>query len=173
MTTQLREKPAEPAAERQIVALHLGEETYGVDIAAIHTVITPQAITPVPRTPDFIAGVMNLRGRIIPVMDLRKRFGLPTAAEQASQRIVIVETAGLTAGFIVDAVSEVLRLPQSAIDPPSSLFASAAASCLLGIGRIPAERAGEERLILLLDVQQTLAATQDDADTLLSLQRAV
>ena len=177
MATELLEKPGAVGAERQIVALHLGDEIYGVDIAAIHTVITPQAITPVPRTSPFVAGVMNLRGRIVPVIDLRKRFGLPVGTgEQNGRRIVIVETEGLTAGLIVDAVSEVLRLPESAIDPPSSLVASADMACLLGIGRIPggrrAEDSGDERLILLLDVYRTLVTTPEEADALHGLQRA-
>ena len=171
MATQLQEKPGTAEAERQIVALHLGEELYGVDIAAIHTVITPQAITPVPRTPKFIAGVMNLRGRIVPVLDLRRRFGLPETTSKG-QRIVIVDVEGLMAGLIVDAVSEVLRLPANAIDPPSRLVASAEADCILGIGRIPAEKEGEERLIILLDVYRTLVATPADDEALRGLQAA-
>lgn len=177
MAAQLQDRPIAGGAERQIVALHLGDEVYGVDIATIHTVITPQAITAVPRTPAFVAGVMNLRGRIVPVVDLRKRFGLPDASgDQKGRRIVIVETEGLTAGLIVDAVSEVLRLPESAIDPPSSLVASADMACILGIGRIPGGRRADdtrsERLILLLDVYQTLVTTPEEADALHGLQRA-
>ena len=170
MATHMLDKPGAAETERQIVALHLGEELYGVDIAAIHTVITPQAITHVPRTPDFVAGVMNLRGRIVPVIDLRRRFGLPETTGKG-QRIVIVDVDGLTAGLIVDAVSEVLRLPTSAIDPPSRLVASAEADCILGIGRIPTEE-GEERLIILLDVYRTLVATPADDETLRVLQAA-
>ena len=169
MATEPLEKTA--AAVRQIVALHLGEELYGVDIAAIHTVITPQAITPVPRTPDFIAGVMNLRGRIVPVIDLRRRFGLPETTGRG-QRIVIVDVEGLTAGLIVDGVSEVLRLREDAIDSPSRLVASAESECLLGIGRIPAGSEGEERLIILLDVYRTLVTTPAEADALHGLQAA-
>ena len=153
MTTEQKEETTE--TERQIVVLHLGEELYGVDIAAIYTVITPHAITPVPRTPDFIAGVMNLRGRIVPVIDLRRRFGLP-ATEGQGRRIVIVDVEGLTAGLIVDDVTEVLRLPDAAVDAPSRLVASAESDCILGVGRIPAAGEGEERLIILLDVYRTL-----------------
>lgn len=158
--------------ELQLVALHLGGETYGVDIAHIHTVIMPQTITPVPKAPSFVQGVMNLRGRIVPVVDLRKRFGLaPLGEDPASQkgvRIVIVDGGkdGLSAGLIVDAVSEVLRVPLSAIDPPSALVSTAnGADCVSGIGRIPSgegRRVGDpsgvatERLILLLDVFKTL-----------------
>ena len=155
--------------ERQVVALHLGDEIYGVDIACIHTVLTPQPITVVPNVPAYVRGVMNLRGRILPVLDLRTRFGLPPRAseKQKSARIVIVEAAGLTAGLIVDSVSEVLRLPASAVEPPSALLASADLRCLVGIGRVPGERKqggeeGSERLILLLDIPETLALAASD-----------
>ncbi len=152
--------------ERQVVALHLGDEIYGVDIASIHTVLTPQPITPIPNVSPDIKGVMNLRGRILPVLDLRARFGLPPLPEdrQKSTRIVIVEDAGLTAGLVVDSVSEVLRLPAGSVEPPSALLGSADLRCLAGIGRVPAgrrkedDKPGQERLLLLLDVPQTLKA---------------
>lgn len=188
MSTQLMDKTdavgtgrdggqMDPSAERQLVALHLADEVYGVDIACIHTVITPQAITAVPRTPRFVEGVMNLRGRILPVIDLRKRFGLaPLAPEkQKAVRIVIVDVQGLTAGLIVDAVSEVLRLPQASIEPTSRLVASVETECITGIGRIPISRdkeAAGERLILLLDVYKTLTTSPQDADILKQLQKA-
>jgi len=151
-------------AERQVVALHLGDEIYGVDIASIHTVLTPQPITSIPNVSPDIKGVMNLRGRILPVLDLRARFGLAPlpADEQKSARIVIVEDAGLTAGIIVDSVSEVLWLPAGAVEPPSALLGSAEGRCLTGIGRVPGGRrrndgkADGERLLLLLDIPQTL-----------------
>jgi purine-binding chemotaxis protein CheW len=152
------------AAERQIVVLHLADEMYGVDIDAIHTVITPQAITAVPKSPDFVKGVINLRGRVLPVIDLRTRFGLPPLSEERSRnvRIVIVQTAGLHAGLIVDGVSEVLRLPLASIDPPSQLIASAESDCITGIGRIAGDGA-DERLIILLDVAKTLTGRGLDA----------
>jgi len=175
MSTALLEKPdgatTNPGeAERQVVALHLGEEIYGVDIACIHTVLTPQPITLIPNVPAYVRGVMNLRGRILPVLDLRTRFGLPALAEdkQKSARIVIIEAAGLTAGLIVDSVSEVLRLPASAVEPPSALLASADLRCLTGIGRVPGNRRkqdskkDEDRLILLLDIPETLALAASD-----------
>ncbi len=170
MSTALLDKPnsaANSGAERQVVALHLGGEIYGVDIACIHTVLTPQPITPVPNVSADIKGVMNLRGRILPVLDLRTRFGMPPLAadKQKSARIVIVEADGMTAGLIVDSVSEVLRLPAGAVEPPSALLGSADLRCLTGIGRVPGGRRQSdgkedaERLILLLDIPQTLIFT--------------
>ena len=185
MSTNVMERPVSAEedidSERQLVALHLGDEIYGIDIACIHTVITPQTITCVPRAPRFVKGVMNLRGRILPVIDLRARFGLPPLSEeqQKNVRIVIVDVQGLTAGLIVDAVSEVLRLPASSIDSPSRLVASAETECIIGIGRIPGDRQSkdkskqtEDRLIILLDVYKTLTTDPTDADALRQLQIA-
>lgn len=171
MTATLLDRPvgetADAGAERQVVALHLGDEVYGVDIARVHTVLTPQPITSLPNVPAAIKGVMNLRGRILPVLDLRTRFGLaPLPAEgQKSARIVIVEAEGLTAGLIVDSVSEVLRLPAGAVEPPSALLGAAEGRCLTGIGRAPGKPGteGEERLLLLLDIAQTLLPIETDA----------
>ncbi len=154
------------AVDRQIVALHLGEEIYGVDIASIHTVLTPQPVTAVPNVPGYVRGVINLRGRILPVLDLRTRFGLPPLESDRRKlsRIVIVEAGGLTAGLIVDAVSEVLKISPDAIEPPSALLGSADRRCLTGIGRVPGSRRKEDdkkdagRLILLLDIVETLTS---------------
>ena len=170
MSAAVLEKPGGAAApgtaERQVVALHLGEEIYGVNIASIHTVLTPQPITAVPNVPGYVRGVMNLRGRILPVLDLRTRFGLPPleADRQKLSRIVIVEAGGLTAGLIVDAVSEVLKISSEDIEPPSALLGSADLRCLTGIGRVPGNRRKEDdkkdegRLILLLDIVETLTS---------------
>ena len=170
MSAAVLEKPGGAAApgtaERQVVALHLGEEIYGVGIASIHTVLTPQPITAVPNVPGYVRGVMNLRGRILPVLDLRTRFGLPPleADRQKLSRIVIVEAGGLTAGLIVDAVSEVLKISSEDIEPPSALLGSADLRCLTGIGRVPGNRRKEDdkkdegRLILLLDIVETLTS---------------
>lgn len=150
--------------ERQVVALHLGDEIYGVDIACVNTVLTPQPITPVPNVPEHVQGVMNLRGRILPVIDLRTRFGLPalSSEKQKSSRIVIMDVEGVTAGLIVDSVSEVLRLPTASIEPSAGLLNAADPGCLSGIGRVPGgrrksdDKAEGDQLILLLDVAQVL-----------------
>lgn len=177
MATDLLENPdVSREIERQIVALHLGGEVYGVDIAHIHTIITPQPITHVPKAPAFVRGVMNLRGRIIPVIDLRERFGLEPIAEdlKKAMRIVIVDVQGIVAGLIVDAVSEVLRLSSSAIDPPSQLVTSLETECITGIGRISGggENGANDRLIILLDVYKTLTTCSGDADALAKMQKA-
>jgi len=162
------------SADRQIVALHLGEEVYGIDISIIHTVIVPQTITEVPKTPKFVKGVINLRGRILPVIDLRSRFDLPSLSEdkKSAVRIVIVDTDGLTAGLIVDAVSEVLRLPENLIEPVSGMIVCKGSDFLTGIGRIPSGEKGQEQLILLMDVTKALTVAPEDLTKLKKLQKA-
>lgn len=170
MSVAVLEKPEtqNTPADRQYIAMRVTDEVYGLDIAVVHTVITPQAITHVPKAPPFIKGVINLRGRILPVVDLRARFGLPPLApeQERHSRIVVIETDGLSAGLIVDGVSEVLRLSSSAIDPPSHLVSAAGTECIVGIGRIPAGSSapdGEERLMILLDVFKTVAPARQEA----------
>jgi purine-binding chemotaxis protein CheW len=147
-------------AEIQLVAMRVDDEMFGIDIANINTVITPQPITPVPQTPNFVKGVMNLRGRILPVLDLRTRFSLPDAKEDMEAgRIVIVEVDNFSAGLIVDEVSEVLRIPESSIEPPSTLLRSIEKEMITGIGRVQLNRRGKEPsdgFILLLDVRRVL-----------------
>jgi purine-binding chemotaxis protein CheW len=116
-----------------------------------------------------VAGVINLRGRVLPVVDLRARFGLPAraAADRHKSRIVVIETGGMSTDLIVDGVSEVLRLPVSAISPPSHLVASSGNDCLAGICRLPGGRREgddeDERLILLLGVARLARAEELDA----------
>ena len=170
MPAAVLERPEAPsaAAERLFIAMTVAGEVYGLDIAVVHTVITPQAITHVPKAPPFVKGVINLRGRILPVIDLRARFNLPPLAPEGERhaRIVVVEADGLSAGIIVDSVSEVLRLTPDAIDPPSHLVSAAGTECIVGIGRVPSvpstPEAGE-RLIILLDVFKTVAPRVSDA----------
>lgn len=175
--TQEKTQPNEHTGDRQIVALNLGDEVYGIDIAIIHTVIMPQSVTAVPKTPKYVKGVMNLRGRILPIIDLRTRFDLPPlkAEEQKSVRVVIVDVEGISAGLIVDAVSEVLTLPSESIEPQSGLIASKESEFITGIGRIQRANAkGEEedQLIMLLDVLEALTATTQDLNKIKKLQQA-
>jgi len=110
--------------ELQLVAFQLAQEVYGVDIAQVQEIIRMQPITKVPGAPDFVEGVINLRGRVIPVIDLRKRFRLPKGEETKSTRIIVVDVPPHTVGMIVDSVDEVLRLSEDKIEPPSPLIAS-------------------------------------------------
>lgn len=139
------------AAEEQLVVFQLSNETYGIEISAVHEIIRMQSITKVPRTPSFVEGVINLRGRIVPVIDLHKRFELPLEEETVHSRIIVVEVKGVTVGMIVDSVSEVLRIPQSSIDPPPpAITGGIETEYLRGVGK------WKENLIILLNLERVL-----------------
>jgi purine-binding chemotaxis protein CheW len=137
--------------ERQLVVFQLGAELYGVEIAGVHEIIRLQAITRVPRAPAFVEGIINLRGKVIPVVDLRRRFGLPAATHTRASRIVVVEIGDQVVGIIVDAVIEVLRVNAATVEPPSPVVAGLDAEYLRGIAKLP------ERLVMLLNLDRVLA----------------
>ena len=137
--------------ERQLVVFDLADEAYGVNIGSVREIIRMQEITKVPRTPDYVEGVINLRGKVIPVIDMRKRFGFPAAERTKDTRIVVIDIGGADIGAVVDAVTEVLRLGSDSVEPPSAVIASTDSDYLLGIAKL------ETRLIILLDLQKALA----------------
>jgi len=137
--------------ENQLVVFKLADENYGVSIASVESIIKLQAITKVPHAPKFVEGVTNLRGTVIPVMDLRKRFGLPYSKDTNETRIVVVELNGLMVGMIVDAVTEVLRVSEEAIEPPSALVATLDAAFITGIAKVG------QRLVIFLDLTKVLS----------------
>lgn len=137
--------------ERQLVVFDLANESYGVDIRAVQGIIRMQTITRMPKTPDFVEGVINLRGKVIPVVDMRKRFDLIVKEETGDSRIVVVDIGGQEVGMIVDAVTEVLRISADSIEPPSSVITGADSAYLMGIAKV------EERLIILLDLEMVLS----------------
>ena len=143
-------------AEKQLVVFDLASESYGVDIDAVREIIRMQEITRVPRTPEFVEGVINLRGKVIPVVDLRKRFGLAVGEENKDNRIVVVDIGGQDIGVVVDAVTEVLRIPASAIEPPSSVITSADSAYLLGIVKLA------DKMIILLELESVLSEKEKD-----------
>ena len=130
--------------EQQLVVFDLGSEAYGVDIGAVREIIRMQEITSLPRTPEYVEGVINLRGKVTPVIDLCKRFGLEVVERTKDNRIVVV-----------DAVTEVLRIPAESVEPPSSLVTTADSDYITGIVKL------EERLIILLDLERVLASDED------------
>ncbi len=136
--------------EEQLVVFTLGEESYGVDIEVVNTIIRLPDITHVPQTPAFVEGVINLRGAIVPVIDLRRRFELPVTDATKSTRVVVVEQQGMLVGMIVDAVTETLRLPAENIEPLSALVVSIDTQYLRGVGKLG------DRLIILLSLDRIL-----------------
>jgi len=137
--------------ERQLVVFQLGAELYGVEISRVHEIIRLQSVTKVPRAPVFVEGVINLRGKVIPVVDLRRRFGLPTADHTRASRIVVVELGDQVVGIVVDGVSEVLRVNTATVEPPSPVVAGVDSEYLHGIAKL------SDRLVILLDLDRILA----------------
>lgn len=145
--------------DEKVVIFELAGESYGVNVTQVQSIIPMQNIVTVPGTPTFVRGVINLRGAVIPVVDLSTRFGLSFAANAKKQVIVITEMDSLQIGLIVDRVTEVATLTNTAIEPPSPLLSSIDNTYLRGIGKIK-----EEPTILLdlcrifsLQERQTLA----------------
>lgn len=141
----------------QLVVFDLAHEFYGVDIGAVNTIIRMQEITRIPRTPEFVEGVINLRGSIVPVIDLRKRFGLPVGDATKSSRIVVVEAGGQMIGMVVDAVAETLRLSADMIEPPSPVVVNVDSAYVRGVGK------QENRLVILIDLEKVLTEKELDA----------
>ncbi len=138
--------------ETHIVGFRVGRETYGVPITSLREIVRVPEITTVPDAPDYLEGVINLRGRIISVVDLRKRFGQPAAAIERHSRILIVEHRGRLAGMIVDSASEVLKIPESDIEAAPAMMREGGLDCVTSLGKY------QGRLILLLEIEKVLAA---------------
>jgi purine-binding chemotaxis protein CheW len=136
--------------EQQMVLFELGNETYGLDIAAVHEIIRMQPITKVPKAPKYVEGVINLRGKVIPVIDLGKRFGLEKTERAKNNRIVVVNILNTTLGIIVDAVTEVLRIPTDSIEPVSDVVTSGHSEYLMGIAKLT------DKMVILLALEKLL-----------------
>jgi purine-binding chemotaxis protein CheW len=141
----------------QLVGFRLAEEEYAVEITKVQEIILPGEITRVPRTPDYIKGLINLRSEVIPVVDLRCRFGLPAQEATEETRIMVINVHGKTLGMIVDAVSEVLRVPQDqVVSPPPAVMASDR-EYLAGLVQL------DDRLLILVDIDEVLGTEEEDA----------
>ena len=137
-------------ATLHVVTFSLDEEEYGVDIGSVQEIIRVGQITAVPNAPDFVKGVINLRGRVIPVLSLRKRLELPEESLTKNSRIMIVESGAKVLGLLVDGVSQVIRIPVASVDtPPGEVEGTKA--FVKGIGKI------DSRLIMLMELDKVLA----------------
>lgn len=136
--------------ELQIVGFRVGQQSFGVPISVIHEIVRVPEITAVPDSPDFVEGVINLRGKIVPVVDLRKRFGEKTITRTKTNRILVSESEGKLVGLMVDAASEVLKISESEIDPPPQVLDHGALNYVTGLGKL------HGRLMILIDLNKTL-----------------
>jgi len=130
--------------EFQVVVCQLRQESYGLDISSVYEIIRFQECTAVPASPPFIDGVINLRGRIIPVMDMASRFGQSRSQATKSTRIIVAGTNGMRVGLVVDAVTEVLMVSEDAVEPTPEVASGYDAAYIRGIAKL-----GEELVILL------------------------
>lgn len=137
--------------ELHIVGFNLGRETYGIPITALHEIVRVPEITAVPDAPEYLEGVINLRGKIVSVVDLRKRFGKPATALNRHSRILVVGHAGRLQGMIVDSASEVIKIPESDVESAPAIAQESGLDCVTGLGKY------KGRLIILLDVDRVLA----------------
>jgi purine-binding chemotaxis protein CheW len=122
----------------------------------VQEIIRMMDITKVPRAPDFVEGVINLRGKVIPIIDLRKRFGLSTRDHDKHTRIIVIEINNMIVGFVVDSVSEVLRIPASTVEPPPPVVSGLESEYISGVGKL------EDRLLILLDLNKLLSGEERD-----------
>lgn len=136
--------------ELQVVGFRIGRETFGVPISLVREIVRVPSITSVPNAPDYIEGVINLRGRIIPVVDLRKRFHEIVGEPSKKNRIVVVELENRLIGLMVNSASEVLRIPPSEIEAPQDVFQEGELNYITGVGKL------RGRLIILLDLNKIL-----------------
>jgi purine-binding chemotaxis protein CheW len=131
----------------QLVSFQLGHEIFAIDILGVQEIIRMAEITHVPNAPHYVDGVVNLRGKVIPIINLRARFGLSASEHTKDTRIVVVEVSRMILGFIVDSVEEVLRLPEGCIEPLPSTGRGGGDDCHKGVGRL------NGNLIMLLDLE--------------------
>jgi purine-binding chemotaxis protein CheW len=148
--------------ENQLVVFELANEHYGVDIAAVEGIIKMQQITVVPHAPSFVEGVTNLRGSVLPVIDLRKRFNLPQEELTKNSRIIHIAIDNVKVGMIVDGVSEVLRVSDDAIEPTPPIVSTVDSAFITGIAKL------EGRLIIMLDLSKVLSINEQDKLTSLT-----
>jgi purine-binding chemotaxis protein CheW len=138
----------------QVVSFKLGSEEYGVDIAQVQEINRMVAVTHVPRAPQFMEGVINLRGQLIPIIDLRTRFAMPRAEHTKNTRIVVTEIGAKRVGMVVDSVSEVLRLPLDQVEDAPEMLTGVDTEYIRGVGKI------EDRLIILLDLARIISGAE-------------
>ena len=138
----------------QVVSFELGKEVFAIDILQVQEIIRMMEITQVPNAPEFVEGVISLRGKVIPVVDLRKRFHIPAKENNPQERIMVVKIEDKPVGVIVDAVSEVLRFPKDEIEPAPAVFNNIDSQCFAGVAK------AKDRLLIILDETKLLSDSE-------------
>lgn len=154
MSTMERVKQQGSVERIQVVSFHLSSEEYGVDISQVQEIIRMVEITHVPRAPHFMEGVINLRGQLISIIDLRTRFSMPRAEQTKSTRIVVTEIGSKRVGIVVDSVSEVLNIPMEQVENAPEMIAGVGTEYIQGVGKVG------DRLIILLDLTMVMSGDE-------------
>ena len=144
--------------KQQFVVFFLADEVYGVDADQVRDITSVSEITVLPDMPDFVEGTIDLRGQVITIIDLRKRFGLPERQEQNENRIIILEREGTPIGMIIDKVSDVIRLPTSSIDDKPELASDITVDLVKGIGKLDGGTS-----LLIVDLESVLSSEEMEA----------
>jgi len=144
----------EMAGEVKVIVFQLKDEEYGVEVSQVKSIEKLEHITRVPRTPKFVKGVINLRGVVTPIIDLRTRFGLEEGEYTESTRIIIVAVGELEVGLIVDAANDVIDIPVNAVEPPPEVVGGVEAAYLRGVAKL------ENRLLVMLNLDKVLSTEE-------------
>lgn len=145
------------SANLQLVSFQIGNEEFGINILFVQEINRVAQITKVPNSPEFVEGVINLRGKVIPVIDLRCKLGIPRKEHDKNTRIIVIEFNDQSVGFIVDTVNEVLRIPRNIAEMPPSMVAGVNSDFLESIIKL------ENRLMILLDIEKIINFDKTDA----------
>ena len=135
----------------QLISFEVGGEEYGMEILRVKEVIRLREIIRLPRAPSFVKGIINLRGDVIPIIDLRDRFGLEHQEYSTMTRVIVVDVEGRLVGMVVDAASQVVRIPADQIEPPPPIVGGLSAEYIKGVGKL------DERLVILLNIDRILS----------------
>ncbi len=145
----------------QYVTFKLKDEQYGVEVQKVQEIIRSLEVTAIPKSPDFMEGIVSLRGKVIPIINLRNKFGLPKVESDEENRVIVVEVGGTMVGLVVDSVSEILRLSSRDIEPPPYSARNLSDEYINGIGKV------NDSLIILLDIDKVLSVLEREELALL------
>lgn len=138
----------------QVVTFRIGGSEFGLDVFSVHEIVRHEGVAPLPQAPPFVEGVVDVRGVLFPVVDLRRRFELPASGESEDARIVLAELGGRRLGLVVDQVTEVMRVPEPSISDPPDYVRGIGAEYIRGIARV------DGRLIILIDMERVLSSEE-------------
>ena len=147
-------KVKESAELRQFISFSVGEEEFGLELLRVREIIREREITWLPRAPSFVKGIINLRGDVIPLIDLRNKFGLERRKDTTETRVIVMEVEGRLIGIVVDSASQVVRIPAGQIEPPPPVLGGFSQELVRGVGKL------EDKLVILLNPDTILTADE-------------